>query len=201
MADHLATALSEFGDEICVRWLITTLHFLWQGTVVVSLPPSLEDSCGAHWLGPDTRCTDSAIRSAHLHGGHVLRGESACESGIEYSSTSVLPMYQPICRLAMAGLSDNDHGTWGNQGGQYVTQSQGSRYLAKRAITNAVTDDVSAAVVFRASSGRTCRSLDRAGLRGRRRRLSVRPSAALGWPSFASSYVAGDGCHVAPTYR
>lgn len=34
MADHLATLLFAFGDDISVRWLITVLHFLWQGAVV-----------------------------------------------------------------------------------------------------------------------------------------------------------------------
>jgi beta-lactamase regulating signal transducer with metallopeptidase domain len=34
MADRFASLLSLFGDEVSIRWLITLLHFLWQGAVV-----------------------------------------------------------------------------------------------------------------------------------------------------------------------
>ncbi len=34
MADQFASLLSLFGDDVSIRWLITLLHFLWQGAVV-----------------------------------------------------------------------------------------------------------------------------------------------------------------------
>ena len=34
MADRFESLLSLFGDDVSVRWLITLLHFLWQGAVV-----------------------------------------------------------------------------------------------------------------------------------------------------------------------
>ncbi len=37
MADRFESLVSLLGDDVSVRWLITLLHFLWQGAVVGGL--------------------------------------------------------------------------------------------------------------------------------------------------------------------
>ncbi len=34
MADQLGSAVPLWGDDATVRWLLTVLHFLWQGAVI-----------------------------------------------------------------------------------------------------------------------------------------------------------------------
>jgi len=73
MADRFQSLMFVIGNDISVRWLITLLHFLWQGPVVGGLVVIAGRLLRGH-IGSAEICDvfGRAIEFADLRGGHIL---------------------------------------------------------------------------------------------------------------------------------
>ena len=142
MADHLATLLFVFGDDISVRWLITVLHFLWQGTVVGATTAI----AGRLLRGASAR-SRYALYSIALFGLPICMVVTFCVVKVPVSRESSEPPHGPAHVSAnSSGLPWLDSVTTTTAPGETWKANSSPRLKDRvtaqnEVITNAVTDD------------------------------------------------------------